>query len=188
MASSPGEPRAFVLVGTSGTGKTALLEALISRGYPGFVEPVRAVLEEKLAHDGPALPAKDPRLFLDRLLSVFLSDRERALGHGGPCFFDRGLPDLIAYAGRFGVDPTSYIDAAKRYRYASTVFVLPPWKEIFHQDEMRGGTYEQYEAFHARILSAYDHVGYQALLVPKVSLVERVAFIEGQLHVSGESP
>ena len=94
----------YVLTGTSGTGKSALLEALVERGYEGFSEPVRKTLENQLAIDGPALPSKDAGLFVRELLEQSLGDYTESLKTGKVTFFDRGLPDLIAYAKRFGVD------------------------------------------------------------------------------------
>jgi predicted ATPase len=54
----------FVLAGTSGTGKTSVLDDLRSRSYKCADEAARSVLSEQLEIDGPALPIKNPMLFV----------------------------------------------------------------------------------------------------------------------------
>jgi predicted ATPase len=54
----------FILVGTAGTGKTSVLNHLRSAGFFCVSEMAREVLNEQLATDGPALPSKNPTLFL----------------------------------------------------------------------------------------------------------------------------
>ena len=120
------------------------------------------------------MPSKDAALFVGKLLGEFQADFDQAQRSQATSFFDRGLPDLIAYALRFGVDPVEVESAARARRYAAPVFVLPPWKKIFRQDELRRGTYLQYEEFHLGIVSAYRALGYRLLEVPKASVLERV--------------
>jgi len=167
----------FVITGTSGTGKTALVDELSARGHRAYEEPTRKVLREQLAIDGPALPAKDPTQFLDAMLEYCVHCLAEADRADGPCFFDRGIPDLIAYAIRFGVDPARYVQAAREHRYASTVFVLPPWERIFVADEFRRLTFAQYVEFHELIVTAYADAGYELLEVPRVPLNLRTAFM-----------
>lgn len=68
----------FVLAGTSGTGKTSVLQHLQSLGYNCSEEAARAVLTEQLASDGPALPNKKIFLFTP-WKEIFVSDNERRM-------------------------------------------------------------------------------------------------------------
>jgi predicted ATPase len=45
-----------------------------------------------------AIYDKNPRLFLNLMLSRTVADFRRLSGAPGPVFFDRGIPDLIGYA------------------------------------------------------------------------------------------
>jgi predicted ATPase len=50
-------------------------------------------------------------------------------------FSDRGIPDTLCYARLTGLRETSLIESAcVHYRYAPTVFLAPPWKEIYQTD------------------------------------------------------
>lgn len=167
----------FVITGTSGTGKTALVNELSALGHRVFDEPTRKILREQLAIDGPALPAKDPTRFLDAMLEYCIDCLAQPDHTDSPCFFDRGIPDLIAYANRFGVDPARYVCAASEHTYAPMVFVLPPWERIFVADELRRLTFAEYAKFHELIVTAYANAGYDLLEVPRVPLSLRAAFI-----------
>lgn len=171
----------YVITGTSGTGKTMLLEALKQRNHLCFDEPVRQLLQDQLATDGPALPAKNPQLFVQTLQLHFQRDYLQAQASGLTAFFDRGWPDSLAYAERFNLDVRAFDVDASKWRYHKTVFVTPPWREIFRNDPERKGSFELYLDFHERLTRVYRQLDYQLCELPCVSISERVAFIEGYL-------
>jgi predicted ATPase len=104
-------------------------------------------------------------------------DLEDATARPAPCFFDRGIPDAIAYAVRFGVDSREFVAAAGLFRYATEVFILPPWPEIFVNDELRGATFEAYRRFHDQIIQAYADCGYTLVEVPRDTVERRADFV-----------
>ena len=54
-------------------------------------------------------------------------------------FSDRGIPDTLCYARLIGLRDMGPIESAcHRFRYARTVFLAPPWKEI---SRSRGGAH-----------------------------------------------
>jgi len=171
----------YVITGTSGTGKSTLVAALVARGYDGFEEPVRKTLRYHLSIDGPALPSKNPTLFIETMLSDCRSDFERASMSDKVSFFDRGIPDLIAYANRFGVSSPILAETAKANRYNQNVFLLPPWEGIFQEDEFRKASFSEYRDFHKLIVRSYTDFGYNLIEVPCVSNDLRVAFIEASI-------
>jgi predicted ATPase len=172
----------YAITGTSGTGKSALISALRNAGYRCYGEPIRRILEEQIQIDGEALPSKDPNLFLQTILSAFEQDYKDAALTQEVCFFDRGIPDAIAYAIRFGVEAVLIKNAAMQLRYSEPVFVLEPWSEIFVHDELRGKTFEEYNQFHELIVRAYSDLGYSLVYVPKESIESRVQFIKAHLN------
>jgi predicted ATPase len=168
----------FVITGTSGTGKTTLIEHLRARGFKAYEEPTRLILEQQLAINGNGLPARDPDLFLDLMLEYCVRCLDEAARLPPQItFFDRGIPDIAAYAVRFGVSPDKFYLAAREHRFNTTVFVLPPWKEIFVTDELRRKTFEEYREFHEMIVDAYKRVGCQLVEVPLASVEERVEYV-----------
>lgn len=172
----------YVLTGTSGTGKTALLQALVKRGFQGYSEPAREILEHQLAIDGPTLPAKNADLFVSEMLKKSLNDHAQTSRIDTVAFFDRGIPDLVAYAHRFRIDAKVFEAEALRTRYSDQVFVLPPWDDIFEIDEFRKATFTEYKEFQQAIRKAYTDAGYALIEVPKTSVDLRADFIEAVLE------
>lgn len=170
-------PKNFIITGTSGTGKTVLIEELRRRSFAVFDEAQRATLTEQLAIDGPALPVKNPAKFIQALLEHCAGSLEESKKFEGPVFFDRGIPDVAAYAIRFGVDPAACHLAAEGHEYNHHVFVLPPWKEIFVPDALRGKSFEEYLEFHSVIAECYEDFGFKLLEVPFCSIDKRANFV-----------
>ena len=173
----------FIITGTAGTGKTSLIDLLRQRGYVAFDEAQRAILTEQTAVDGPALPAKHPELFIEATLNhciACLNEASATLS-----FFDRGIPDVAAYARRFGVDPSRCFAVSELQQYNKSAFLLPPWPEIFETDPMRGKSFAEYQDFHALIVACYQQAGFALIEVPRCSLEDRAEFILERISALG---
>src|SRR5215475_12222381 len=105
--------RFFLLTGAFGSGKSTLLEHLRLRGIRGIVEPARPILAEQRSIQGNGLPERDPRLFVELMLSRMLNTYEHSDPLPGPILFDRGIPDILGYAKLFGFDFPPGENAAK---------------------------------------------------------------------------
>lgn len=101
-------------------------------------------------------------------------------------FLDRGIPDLIAYIRKDGLDvPEMYYEAAKEYRYQQLVFLTPPWEQIYINDRERHESFEEAKNIHAEIERAYAQANYTCVTLPKITIHERVAFIlESISHIA----
>jgi hypothetical protein len=83
----------FVIAGGPGSGKTALIDALERAGYARTVEAGRAIIQDKVAIGGAALPWSNPAMFAELMLSFDRSSPDRraasrkkkSRGRGEPC-------------------------------------------------------------------------------------------------------
>jgi len=99
-------------------------------------------------------------------------------------FSDRGIPDQIAYSWVKGKEPSPFIEEiACTNRYASFVFVTPPWKEIFIQDEIRKENFDEAVKIHWQIVKAYLKYNYKIIELPLVNPEMRVKFILNFLDI-----
>lgn len=167
----------FILAGTSGTGKTTVLNQLRNEDFTCFDEPARSVLQDQLAIQGPGLPSNNPLLFIQMMKDLSVQGYVDSAVTTEPNFFDRGMPDLVHYAIRFNVDPKEFEDASKKYLYNQNVFVFAPWKEIFVNDNERRMTFDQTLEFHESILKIYRSFGYNLIQVPFGTVDFRKQFI-----------
>ena len=88
--------RFHVITGGPGSGKSTLIEALGRRGFTHSVEAGRAIIQDQIAIDGPALPGRDPLAFAELMLSWELRSHRMAQAETGPVFFDAAFPTWSA--------------------------------------------------------------------------------------------
>ena len=170
--------RFHVITGGPGSGKTSLIEALARAGYAHTVEAGRAIIQDQLAIDGPALPWRDPSAFAELMLSWELRSYRMAEAMAGPVFFDRGVTDLVGYLTLVGQPVPAHVTrAAERFRYNRRVFVAPPWSAIYAQDAERKQTPEEAVRTYEALVAAYSSCGYELVSLPLVSVEARVRFV-----------
>jgi predicted ATPase len=172
--------RFVVISGCSGGGKSTLLAELGRRGHSIVDEPGRRIVQQELQNGGVALPWKDGQAFARRAIALALEDRAAATALNGWVFFDRGLVDAAAFLQHLTDEPV-LAALAQSHRYHRTVFLTPPWPEIYVNDPERRHGIEAAEAEYSRLLEAYPALGYKVSLLPKVNVSERADFIERAL-------
>lgn len=171
-------PNFFILTGGPGAGKTTLLEGLKSLGYFCVDEVARKIIQEQHLIGGDALHDGDQRKFADLMLTRSIAAYEQVDERAAPVFFDRGLPELVGYGPFVGHETPAYFHkAAALFRFNKKVFILPPWPEIYGQDDERKQDFA--EAVESWRLSAetYPKLGYELVEVPKAGIADRVDFV-----------
>lgn len=170
-----------IISGCSGGGKSTLLSELASRGYSVVLEPGRQIVKEQTVIKGNALPWTNLEKFLDLALSRYLFQFNSQKEQQRLVFFDRGIIDAIQLD---TLQPEYFENAAKNFRYNRLVFLVPPWEEIFTSDTERKHSFESAKKEFNELLIKYKNFGYETVLIPKVSVEERVDFILEKLRAS----
>lgn len=175
-------PKRILLIGGPSTGKTTLIVHLQALGYPCFKEISRAVIKKAQQEGIEQLFLEKPLLFSTLLKDARIEQYEEAAAlEQSVVFFDRGIPDTVAYMDYIGQEyPTSFVKACKNYRY-DQVFVLPPWKEIHCTDSERYESFDQATQIHKALLKTYATYTYQPISVPFGAVAERANFIISKL-------
>ncbi len=169
----------YILTGAPGTGKSSLLNEL-SNTCQVVEEPARRIIAEQRSMNGTALWEKDRDGFINLLLEYSLLNFQRNAGTN-ITFFDRGIPDCIAYAHSGNVETQSLYVVANQFRYNPKIFLLLPWKDIYQNDSERTMSYEATLSFHDYIVSAYTDLGYELVRVPKLDVRARSNFILNEI-------
>lgn len=170
--------RFFVVTGGPGSGKSTLIDALEARGYARSQEAGRGVIRDQMAIGGRALPWLDPAAFADAMLGWEMRSHGLARRTVGPVFFDRGVPDVLGYLALAGLAaPAHALAAADRFRYHRTVFVAPPWPDIYTQDAERRQDYAEAVRTHDTMLDTYAAHGYRLIELPRASVDARCRFV-----------
>jgi len=181
-----GSDRLVVVSGCSGAGKSSLLREMEKRGFEVMQEPGRQVVKEQLSIDGDGVPWKDARKFAELCISRAMYFYNTARPGEKATLFDRSLIDNIAGLERMGFPmPDSHRLAVSRYRYARTVFVTPPWRELFVNDAERQHSFADAEAEYEGLVPSYRAAGYDIVVIPRLPLAERADFLEEHIAAMG---
>ncbi|RWF73279.1 MAG: hypothetical protein EOS26_18290 [Mesorhizobium sp.] len=112
------------------------------------------------------------------LLSWELRSYRAALEQNGPVFFrSRRAGHSWLSAPHWPAGARPHQECRQRFRYASLVFIAPPWREIFWQDCERRQPLDEAERIYHALASIYTQLGYE--LVPLL-----LAPVEARLRLS----
>lgn len=171
----------YIVTGGPGAGKTTLLQALSRYNVLCVPEAARQIIREQVEQGGRAVPWDDVIQYKELMLQRSIEDYLR-IDTDVPVFFDRGIPDTLAYARLIG--HPSPAEIAEKYRYNKNVFILPPWEEIYRTDSERKQTFQEAIDVCRRLEDEYAGHGYNVIEVPKLSAEERTQFVLQQIHYS----
>src|SRR5579872_2042925 len=164
-----------VISGCSGGGKSSLMHELSGRGYRVFAEPCRQIIKEQNFIGGDAIPDKDSYKCMELCVSRFMHNMIMAAATTSYVFFDRSIIDNVSSLQLLpGGAPAHLVKAMETFRYAKKVFMTPPWPEMFRTDAERTHSFKVAVAEYATLISAYERLGHEMVILPKVSVKERV--------------
>lgn len=169
------------MTGAMGSGKSTVLKLLHEKKLVVCEEPARQILAEQRSIGDDGVPEKKPKLFTQLLLSRAIYQYKQTQHLDENVIYDRGVPDIIAYAQLFNLDYAPAQQAAKLYTYEKNVFVFPPWEDIYATDDERTMSFEAAKNFGINVQKIYKEYGYTLIDVPCVSPEERARFIMERL-------
>ena len=172
--------RHVILSGCSGGGKSTLLAELRRRGFLAVEEPGRRIVAEEMRSEGKALPWVDLEAFARRAIEMAFHDRECIKHVEKWVFFDRGLVDAaVALEHATGISASDTVSAGSRFH--QQIFMTPPWPEIYQMDDERQHDMEEGIGEYHRLLDAFDQLGYDTVILPKVDVEARADFVLARL-------
>ena len=175
----------YIITGGPGSGKSTLLSKLSEQEHQCFEEISRIVIREQHQTGGNKVPWHNLSEFAEicfERMTLQLNECEPK----GKCFFDRGLPDIIAYVKRGGLPvPPKYFQKSDQYN--KIVFLAPPWKEIFINDAERPESFEDAKEISIFLRHTYEELGFIVIELPKYSANKRAQFIVNYLSKDNES-
>lgn len=175
----------IVITGAPGTGKTSIIKKLEEDHFFCYHEIIRDfTLEAKENSDtntyisNPLAFVKDPFEFNTKILNgrieQYLASNKNKKDL---VFFDRAIPDVLAYMDFFNQEYTEqFTNACQEYTY-TRIFILPPWQEIYISDNERLESFEEAKQIHYHLENTYRKYRYNIELVPFGNVEDRVDFV-----------
>lgn len=178
-------PTKIVISGGPGSGKTTLIDVLEKQGYPCFEEVSRKYIEhgETLGMENYFLskPEEFSRLIWKERIKQYKEANALIFHKNKPyCFFDRGLQDVLAYMDLLEEKATDLEEELNSFSY-DLIFLIPPEKKIYVQDQQRKEDFETAVRVHKKIEARYSK-HYKPYIVPWGTPQERIEFILTHCH------
>ncbi|MFZ9700697.1 MAG: AAA family ATPase [Flavobacteriales bacterium] len=168
----------YIITGGPGSGKTSLIQSLESKGYRIFPEASRMVISEQQEQPAGTLPWTDLHGFQHLVFERQKRDYHAAKELQDIVFLDRGLPDGLGYMKSGGLlIPQELKEDIVQFPYADTVFLTPPWKEIYKNDSARWEDFEKAQDIFFSLKEVYEELGYTTATLPFDSIEKRIDFI-----------
>lgn len=179
--------RLIVISGCSGGGKSTLITELSAMGYAVVHEVATKIVSEQKAINGDITPWQNPTAFCKLLIARSIKDFHRAKSMANALeetiFFDRSFLEGIRYYKMLNsTDSHRYDYLIDDLRYFNTVYIAPPWQEIFCQNDDRRHSFKKSVDDYDRVLSFYLKCGYQTLELPKVDVEARIQFMLSSIN------
>ena len=77
--------------------------------------------------------------------------------------------------------PDYLLDFSYKSYYETTVFLTPPWEEIYANDPQRPQSYQESIHLHNHLVRAYQELNFTIEVLPKTTLTKRVDFIRSNI-------
>ena len=172
----------FVLTGGPGGGKSSLLNALRQQGFESVEETARLIIKNRLA--AGLTPRPSPIDFATEMFESDLAHFRSRIDVSKIIFFDRSFLDSAALI--YDADLRQYERIAHLLdtnRFNPTIFVTPPWEDIYTIDEERDQTFAEAVDTYHKLFDWYTSMGYTPKILPKTSVEERAIFILNEIDV-----
>ena len=166
-----------VITGAPCSGKTTIIQRLESKGYHVAHEVARAYISDLLREDPQHPKLNHDSHMQDKILSLKRA-REKFLNPKDKVFFDRGVPDSLAYYRLYQLDEAVVRDKLHRFIYKA-VFYLDPLPLV--KDDIRKEDEATAKEIGELIQQGYTELGYSLIHVPVLPIQERLAFILDKL-------
>ena len=164
----------YVITGGPSSGKTKIIEYLAFLGYSVIPEAARILIDvEKSKGKSVEEIRSNEAEFQKKILEMKIEVEDR-ISPERITFFDRGIPDSIAYDQICGLDIKQSISASQKRKY-KRVFLLEqvPFENDYGRIEGEKIANDLSKLLH----KSYSDLGYNVIEVPAVPIDKRTEFI-----------
>jgi len=165
----------YIITGAPCSGKTTTLQALAKQGHKVIYEVARTYIDEQLKLGNSLAEIRKDELLFQKKILQYKIDIEKTHLKKNTIFFERGIPDSVAYYNLCGVhDDKDLQKAVDSCRYR-TIFLLHPLP--YKKDYARTESEKEVQQLHYLLKESYIKAGMPITEIPVMSIQKRVALI-----------
>ena len=171
-----------VITGAASCGKTTLIDLLADKGFQTVPETARLYIEREMAKGRTIHEIRENAADLQRRLIDMQLGIEGGLRAIDVAFFDRAVPDYLAWCRVAGLNPNEFLAECFHHRYAFVFMLDPlPFQEngARDKDAAIAGYLDEW------LTRDYSALGYNVVRVPVLAPEERLAFVLERLSEQG---
>ena len=171
-------PNWYVITGGPSSGKTTVLNELAKLGYIIYPEAARVFIDQEIAKGKTLDEIRGDEAEFQRKVLKIKVNVEKSAPKDTIVFFDRAIPDSIAYYQVAGLDPKGVLKFCPKnvYRKIFLFEQLP-----FDQDYARVEDGKIIKKLNKLLKESYENLGYEVIDVPVLSVKERVREILNEI-------
>lgn len=161
----------YIITGGPSSGKTSLLKELEKLGYITYPEAARVFIDQEMAKGRSLKEIRgDEAEFQKKVLKIKIKIEKEA-PRDKIVFFDRGIPDSIAYYQICGLDPKEVLKFCKRKIYKRIFFLeqLPIEKDYARTEDDK-----TIEKLNKLLKENYKKLGYEVIEIPVMPTRDRL--------------
>ncbi|MCW1296700.1 MAG: ATP-binding protein [Candidatus Parvarchaeota archaeon] len=164
----------YVVTGGPSCGKTKVIEYLSFLGYRTVPEAARVFFDVEMSKGRKLEEIRANEDELQRRILQMKIEVENRIPCEQLTFFDRGIPDSIAYFKMSNMDTKPVIEASQKRRYKGVFFLE---QLVFEKDYARTENEEVARKLGDLIYDAYNDLGYKVIRIPVKPIDERARLI-----------
>ncbi len=171
----PKETDWYVITGGPNCGKTPVIEALALKGFSIRPEAASVLINQGFSEGKTLEEIRADEIAFQNIVLEMKIIAERKADPRQLIFWDRGMPDSITY---FRINGESIIKAeeeslVRRYKGIFILDLLPNYA----RDHRRVEDESKRRKIHDTLISDYQKLGYNPLIIPVIPINARVEFI-----------
>ncbi len=161
----------YVITGGPSSGKTTVINELSKSGYIVIPETARVLINKEVSKGKTVEEIRKNEAEFQRKVLEMKIEIENNLPKDKIIFFDRAIPDSIAYYQICGIDPKEIMELCQKRKYRK-IFFLEPLP--FEKDCARTEDKQTVNNLNELLKECYENLGYEVINILVMSIKERV--------------
>lgn len=164
----------YVITGAPSSGKTTLINSLAKIGYHTVPEAARTLIDREMKEGKTLEDIRKNEIEFQRKVLEIKIKTEKELPKNKIVFFDRGIPDTIAYFNLYDSNIEEVLNLCKEKNYRK-IFLLE--NLLFEKDYARVENDERANKLQSLLRKAYSDLGYEIIDIPVMPVEKRLEII-----------